>query len=90
MRAGCGTIFELSPRLHGGWTERIIYSFKSLADGAAPYSTLTLDSAGDIYGVTISGGNRGCLTSSYYRGCGTVFEFSAASGSVEEASAPRL
>lgn len=74
MRAGCGTIFELSPRRHGGWTEQIIYSFKSLADGAAPYSTLTLDSVGDIYGVTISGGNRGCLTSSYYRGCGTVFE----------------
>ena len=74
MRAGCGTIFELSPRPRGGWTERIIYSFKSLADGAAPYSTLTLDSAGDVYGVTISGGNRGCLISSDYRGCGTVFE----------------
>jgi hypothetical protein len=73
-RAGCGTIFELRPRRHGGWTERIIYSFKSLADGAAPYSTLTLDSAGDIYGVTISGGNRGCLTSLEYHGCGTVFE----------------
>ena len=73
-RAGCGTIFELSPRRRGGWAERTIYSFKNLADGAAPYSTLTLDSAGDIYGVTISGGNRGCLVSSYYRGCGTVFE----------------
>jgi hypothetical protein len=74
MRAGCGTIFELTPRRHGGWAERIIYSFKNLADGAAPYSTLALDSAGNIYGVTISGGNRGCLVSSSYLGCGTVFE----------------
>jgi hypothetical protein len=53
---GCGTIFELSPRRHGGWTERVIYSFKTLADGAAPYSTLTLDSMGHIYGVTMGGG----------------------------------
>lgn len=71
--AGCGTIFELSPRPHSGWTERVIYSFKSLADGAAPYSTLTLDSSGDIYGETTAGGNSGCA--SYpYRGCGTIFE----------------
>jgi len=74
MRAGCGTIFELSPRRRGGWTERIIYSFKNLADGAAPYSTLTLDSSGDIYGVTTAGGNRGCPLSLYYRGCGTIFQ----------------
>jgi hypothetical protein len=74
MRAGCGTIFELSPRRRGGWTERVIYSFKNLADGAAPYSTLTLDSFGDIYGVTTAGGNPGCPVSLYYRGCGTIFE----------------
>ena len=72
-RAGCGAIFELSPHPHGGWTKRIIYSFTSLADGAEPYSTLTLDSSGDIYGVTTAGGNKGCLWP-YYRGCGTIFE----------------
>ena len=53
-----GTIFELSPSASGGWTERVIYSFKNLRDGAGPYSTLTFDRSGNIYGVTMAGGNR--------------------------------
>ncbi|HLY01131.1 MAG TPA: choice-of-anchor tandem repeat GloVer-containing protein [Candidatus Cybelea sp.] len=73
MRVGCGTIFDLSPS-GTGWTERVLYSFKNLADGAAPYGTVTLDSSGDIYGVTMSGGNDGCLQFFEFRGCGTAFE----------------
>ncbi len=53
MRVGCGTIFELSPRRHGGWSERILYSFKNLEDGASPFGTLTFDKSGNIYGVTL-------------------------------------
>lgn len=73
MRVGCGTIFELRPRRNGRWSERIVYSFKTLADGASPYSTLSVDSTGNLYGVTIAGGNHGCLFW-IFRGCGTAFE----------------
>lgn len=73
IRVGCGTIFELA-FTSTGWVERVLYSFKNIADGAAPYGTLTLDSSGDLYGVTMSGGNNGCLVFFAFRGCGTAFE----------------
>lgn len=72
---GCGVVFELSRSRNRGWNERVIYSFKDIRDGAGPYSTLTLDRAGDIFGVTMAGGNRGCVPLFWvYRGCGTAFE----------------
>jgi len=72
---GCGTIFELRPSSKRTWSERVIYSFKNLGDGAGPYGTLSFDSAGHIYGVTMGGGNRGCVPLFWiYRGCGTAFE----------------
>src|ERR1700722_3629990 len=30
---GCGTVFELSPDAHGGWTETVLYRFTGGADG---------------------------------------------------------
>jgi hypothetical protein len=72
---GCGTIFELSPSASGDWAERVLYGFKNLRDGAAPYGTLDVSAAGKIYGVTTAGGNRGCVPLFWvYHGCGTVFE----------------
>lgn len=74
---GCGTVFELTPA-SSGWTERVLYSFKDLADGAGPYGTLTLDGTTRIFGVTMGGGNRGCVPLFWvFRGCGTVFELDA-------------
>jgi hypothetical protein len=72
---GCGTIFELSRSASGKWAERVLYNFKDLRDGTGPYGTLDVNVAGRIYGVTMGGGNRGCVPLFWvYRGCGTVFE----------------
>ncbi len=60
-----GTVFELSPTGNGDYTEKKLHNFGSDADGAAPYSGVVFDSAGDLYGTTGQGGNY-----SY----GTVFE----------------
>jgi uncharacterized repeat protein (TIGR03803 family) len=70
--ANCGTVFELSPVLGGGWTETTLYSFPN--DTTAG-SSLTIDSAGNLYGVTFTGGGDYHASCSPY-GCGTVFELS--------------
>jgi uncharacterized repeat protein (TIGR03803 family) len=51
-------------------TESVLYAFSGGPDGGTPYSTLTLDSAGNLYGTTFSGGAMGV---------GTVFELSPTS-----------
>ncbi len=52
-----GTVFELTPTVGGGWTERVLYSFSSNGTGGFfPYSGLILDAIGNLYGTTISGG----------------------------------
>lgn len=48
---------------------KVIYTFQGGADGSEPYSDLTLDASGNLYGTTFSGGT-GC--NGY--GCGTVYE----------------
>lgn len=48
-----GTVYELS----AGGTESILYSFTGgTGDGETPYSGLVMDSTGDLYGTTSSGG----------------------------------
>jgi uncharacterized repeat protein (TIGR03803 family) len=62
-----GTVFKLSP----AGTETILYSFKGgTSDGAIPDSGVIADGAGNLYGITGSGGANNC---------GTVFKISAAS-----------
>lgn len=56
---GCGTIFELSPDGQGGWTESILYRFTDAAHGYSPFSTLNIDSAGNIYGTAVGGTGGG-------------------------------
>lgn len=50
---GCGTVYKLTPS-DNGWTETVLYSFGTdrLTDGANPYSPVTLDQHGDLYGTT--------------------------------------
>jgi uncharacterized repeat protein (TIGR03803 family) len=74
-----GAVFELTPASGGGWTESVLYSFNpNGSEGIFPQAGLTIDSRGNLYGTTISGGadltcyNGG--TGTY--GCGTVFELS--------------
>ncbi len=70
---GYGVIFELSPSGSGGWTETVLHTFTLGADGGFPHSTLMFDSAGNLYGTTVSGGeNASCLPTSNCSG--VVFE----------------
>ncbi len=72
---GDGTVFKLAPA-GGGWSESIVYSFGGNAyDGKYPEAGLLLDSSGNLYGTTVSGGqtqsgNRGWGDGGY----GTVFK----------------
>lgn len=69
-RAGCGTVFEMSPASGGGWTERIIYAFRGPSEGMRPTSGLTFDAAGSLFGVTPGGGPI-CNGRTY--GCGVFY-----------------
>ena len=54
---GYGTVYRLSPSA-SGWTETVLYSFNGNGfEGGFPYSGPILDAAGNIYGITIGGGN---------------------------------
>ena len=70
---GDGTVFELSPREGGGYTETVLHSFGSTdTDGIYPYyGSLLLDGAGNLYGTTPEGG---------IHSDGTVFELSPREG----------
>jgi uncharacterized repeat protein (TIGR03803 family) len=52
---GQGVVFELTPSA-GGWTESVLYSFSGGNDGAAPYSGVTFDREGNLYGTATMGG----------------------------------
>jgi hypothetical protein len=80
IKAGCGTVFELSPpqQKGGAWTETILYSFLSGNDGYFPWGNLTFDNEGTIYGATQFGGGKGTTCNIIYGGqCGTVFKLSS-------------
>ena len=67
---GEGTVFQLTPVGGGNWTKTTIYDFcpqPHCPDGALPNDALTVDSAGNLYGPTSSGGPGGL---------GSVFQLS--------------
>jgi uncharacterized repeat protein (TIGR03803 family) len=74
---GCGTVFELSPRVGGGgYTERILHNFiNTIHDGNFPEGKLTFDGGGNLFGTTSWGGAGPCADGTY-QGCGMVFELS--------------
>jgi len=77
---GCGVVYTLQPQATAchtalcSWTETLIHQFSSVQqDGFYPDGDLAFDQAGNLYGATEFGGNRGdCLGF----GCGTVFQLS--------------
>jgi uncharacterized repeat protein (TIGR03803 family) len=69
VSTACGTVFELLPDGHGGWTETVLHRFTGKRDGQNPFVGLTLDSQGNLYGTTM--GPNPCSTY-----CGSVFELS--------------
>jgi uncharacterized repeat protein (TIGR03803 family) len=51
-----GTVYKLAPS-GGGWTESVIYSLPANSDDG-PFSGLTRDAAGNLYGTTCGGGSH--------------------------------
>ncbi len=49
-------MFELSPQQGGTWTYTNLYSFQAGSDGAEPTGYIVIDSKGDLYSTTSSGG----------------------------------
>jgi hypothetical protein len=56
---GCGTVFKLTPTTHGEWTHYLLFAFSGKPNvGANPaLGTVIMDPAGNLYGVTRSGGS---------------------------------
>ena len=65
-----GVLFKLNPT-KSGWKQTVLYAFIGGTDGGLPLSGLTFDKKGNIYGVTVQGGDDNLC--SY--GCGTVYEY---------------
>ncbi len=78
---GLGTVFKLSPPPSAcltalcPWTSTVLYEFTDTPDGSQPYSSVTFDAAGNIYGTTRFGGAAGA---------GSVFKLTPANGSWTE------
>ena len=62
-----GTVFELTYTDPSGWTETILHSFDFYNDGSGLAAGVVMDSSGNLYGSTVSGGPDDS---------GTVFELS--------------
>jgi uncharacterized repeat protein (TIGR03803 family) len=79
--SGCGTVFELSPGPDGQYTYTILYNFQGgiVGDGSWPRGVI-LDTQGNLYGVTQTGGFGQGQSICDANGCGTVYELSPTSG----------
>jgi uncharacterized repeat protein (TIGR03803 family) len=53
--SGCGVVYELAP----DGTETVLHTFTNGRDGGLPDGNLLLDGAGNLYGMTTSGGRHG-------------------------------
>jgi uncharacterized repeat protein (TIGR03803 family) len=69
---GFGVVFETS-KASGRWRTGVLHNFASGTDGAYPNSALVMDSSGNLYGSTFSGGGSDeCIVESD-NGCGMTF-----------------
>jgi len=71
----CGTAFQLSPAGGGTWTYNVIHQFSGKNDAYFPWSAMTLDSAGNLFGQCVLGGPNGK---------GATFELSLVGGTWAE------
>ncbi len=69
---GAGFVFKLTPSGGGAYSESTLYDFAAGVDGAHPSGGVTVDRAGNLYGITTSGGSSVDCTG----GCGTIFKLS--------------
>ena len=67
---GCGVVFKFKlPNTH-----TVLHTFTGAPDGLQPLAPLTRDSAGNLYGTTIQGGNYTSDNACSHLGCGVVFK----------------
>ncbi|HEY3778806.1 MAG TPA: choice-of-anchor tandem repeat GloVer-containing protein [Rhizomicrobium sp.] len=67
LGVACGTLFELAP----DGTLTVLHSFQSY-DGATPAGPLVRDADGNLFGVTVGGGDNNCDPD--LDGCGVLFQ----------------
>lgn len=71
---GCGIVFKLTPT----GTEIVLHVFTGGKDGGVPLGGVVLDTAGNLYGTTLFGGNKKpevChAVGIYAAGCGVVYK----------------
>ncbi len=78
---GGGTVFRLTPS-SSGYSEKVLYAFGTHhGDGTNPTGPLLVDSSGDIYGVTFTGGSH---SSPAEGSAGNAFELTKTSGGYVE------
>jgi uncharacterized repeat protein (TIGR03803 family) len=53
----CGMVYQLVPS-NGGWVENVLVNF-DVTNGKNPFANLIIDSSGNLYGTTASGGQNG-------------------------------
>jgi uncharacterized repeat protein (TIGR03803 family) len=71
---GCGVVFEIDSL--GNFT--VLHAFTGGAnDGQFPQGPLILDSAGNLYGTTLTGGDQNCAGGEGEPGCGVVFKLNS-------------
>jgi uncharacterized repeat protein (TIGR03803 family) len=58
---GCGVVYKLT-NSGGKWTHRVIHAFTGGDDGSGPGARVTLDPAGNVYGMAPTGGAYGLGT----------------------------
>ena len=58
---GCGVIYKLTYR-KGTWTQKVVHAFTGGDDGSGPGSRVTVDRAGNVYGMAPTGGAYGLGT----------------------------
>jgi uncharacterized repeat protein (TIGR03803 family) len=73
--SGCGTVFQLTPT-NGLWIKTVLYNFSNNGtDGYSPQFGVSVDNAGNLYGVSAGGG---------VSGCGVIFQLTPTLGSWTE------
>jgi len=76
-----GVVYEVTPAAGGGYAETVLHNFTGNAagdgDGGFPSAGLVKDTAGNVYGTTLCGGDAPCNANGV-GGDGTIYEFTAA------------
>jgi len=81
-----GTVFMLTPKSKGDWTETILHDFASprYVDGEGPDTGVIEDAAGNLYGAASTGGGQAELNCPDYDGCGVIYKLSNSQGAWSE------